>query len=82
MDQVEGRERRVSNPPRDTDHWMRRKPELIRRGTQANSAKITPEDRVTIAEMDDLGYLPKAIADHLKVNRVTIWRHLKALGRR
>lgn len=72
----------MTNPQTEARHWMRRKPELIRRGTQANGAKVTTDHLIEIAEMDDQGYLPSQIAAHIGVDRVTIWRHLKAMGRR
>lgn len=72
----------MTNPQSDATHWMRRKPELIRRGTQANGAKVTADHLVEIAEMDDQGCLPSEIAAHIGVSRVTIWRQLKAMGRR
>lgn len=72
----------MTNPQTEAHHWMHRKPELIRRGTRANSAKVTADHLVEIAEMDDLGYLPSEIAAHIGVSRVTIWRQLKAMGRR
>jgi DNA-binding CsgD family transcriptional regulator len=61
-------------------HWMHRKPELIRRGPQANGAKLTEHDIAAICALAD--FPTDEIARHFNVSRFTVWRHLKAAGLR
>lgn len=63
-------------------HWTKRHPEWIRRGTQAPGAKLTPAGIERLLLLDSDGMLPGEIAAELNVSRQTIWRHLKANGRR
>lgn len=64
----------MSNQPQ---HWMHRKPHLIRRGYEANSAKLSAEDDEVIRAMHKNGMRMWQIAEHFNVSRYTIWRHLK-----
>jgi predicted DNA-binding protein (UPF0251 family) len=66
-------------PQRGRFHWMHRKPDLIRRGAQANGAKLSAADDETIRILTAKGWTNGQIADHLGVSRVTIWRHLRAM---
>lgn len=60
--------------PSGDRHWMHRKPHLIRRGTEANSAKLGPDDIRRIKELAAAGVLPGRIASIFGVSRQTIWR--------
>jgi FixJ family two-component response regulator len=66
-------------PQHGRSHWMHRKPGLIRRGAQANGAKLCPRDDEMIRQLTADGWTNGQIAGHLGVSRVTIWRHRKAM---
>lgn len=64
--------------PSGSNHWTRRKPELIKRGTESHAAKLSKQDIALLYRFADAGWLPSEIASHFSVTRVTVWRHLKA----
>lgn len=59
------------------DHWTRRNPEKIKRGTDSPIAKLTAAGIATIRDLDDAGLSPGAIAIVVGVSRSTVWRHLR-----
>ena len=63
--------------PAGPAHWTRRKPELIKRGTDSHAAKLKPEQIAAAQVLHDNGYTKSEIARILGVARVTIWRHLR-----
>lgn len=62
-------------------HWMHRKPHLIRRGPDANGAKLTAEDIEVARAMAKNKMRSGLIAEHFGVSRMTVWRHTKDIGR-
>lgn len=63
--------------PSGPNHWTRRKPELIRRGTESHAAKLSQEQIEAARVLHDKGYNKTEIARILGVARVTIWRQLR-----
>lgn len=75
--------RRIPNPthPSGENHWTRRMPERVVRGTAAAGAKLRDEDIDLICAFWRNGWHNKsAIGWHFGVSRITVWRHLKARG--
>lgn len=66
--------------PSGPNHWTRRRPELIRRGTESHAAKLTREQIKDIGWLFENGASQTWLARKYGVSRYTIWRHLKALG--
>lgn len=66
--------------PAGDDHWTRREPDKIKRGPEAQGAKLSPEEIEEIGFRFKNGANQSWLARKYGVNRVTIWRHLKALG--
>lgn len=58
-------------------HYSHRCPERVRRGVDANGAKLTPEDIARLYAYADGGWLPHELASHFAVSRQTIWRHIR-----
>lgn len=58
-------------------HWMHRNPHLIRRGPDANGAKMTAKDIEVARAMKRNGMRPILIAEHFRVSRQTIWRQTR-----
>lgn len=61
-------------------HWTRRRPDLVRRGTQGNGAKLGDADVEAICHYYRRGAQQTWLARKFGVSRVTVWRHLKAAG--
>jgi transcriptional regulator of acetoin/glycerol metabolism len=65
--------------PSGADHWTRRTPERIKRGTQAPGAKLSAFEIEELCAAYASGATNKsALARQYGVSRITIWRHLKA----
>lgn len=63
--------------PSGADHWTRRAPELIKRGTASHAAKLSEAQIAAVKLLHDKGVSKSEIARILGVARVTIWRHLR-----
>lgn len=63
--------------PAGQRHWTRRKPELIKRGTDSHAAKLSREQIEAAHVLHKNGYAKAEIARILGVARVTVWRHLR-----
>jgi ribosomal protein L16 Arg81 hydroxylase len=63
--------------PSGSNHWTRRKPELIRRGAESHAAKLTSDDIARLYRFADAGWQLSELISHFRVSRQTIWRHLK-----
>lgn len=62
-------------------HWTRRLPERVRRGTAASGAKLAPNEIEEITFLfTQCGSSQSWLARKFNVSRITIWRHLKAQG--
>ena len=64
--------------PRGDQHYTRRHPEKVKRGTAAPGAKLTPPQILLVYAAVDGGANHSVLARALGVSRQTIWRHLKA----
>lgn len=62
-------------------HWTRRRPELVRRGTEGNGAKLSAQDIEQLCALYAANRPRQTwLADRFGVSRFTVWRHLKAAG--
>lgn len=62
-------------------HWSRRQPDRVRRGTDSHASVLSPRDIDAICEDWTRNHPRKTwLARKHGVNRVTIYRHLKARG--
>lgn len=61
-------------------HWTRRQPDRVRRGTQGNSAKLTDEQVAALCAYYRGGAQQTWLAQKFGISRVTVWRYLKAAG--
>lgn len=76
--------RRLPNPthPSGDNHWTRRRPELLKRGTASPFAKLNARDIENLCAWHKTGnYSQNWLARHFRVTRTTVWRHLKAHDR-
>lgn len=62
-------------------HWTRRTPDRVLRGTRAPGAKLSARAIRQICEAFDAGASQTWIAEKHHVSRITVWRQLKAHGR-
>lgn len=65
--------------PSGSTHWTRRKPDLIKRGTESHAAKLSAEQIEEICmRFRDGCHNRSWLARKYGVSRITVWRHLKA----
>jgi DNA invertase Pin-like site-specific DNA recombinase len=69
----------IAHPSGDR-HWTRAQPERVKRGTESHAAKLSREQIEDIGYWFEQGANQSWIARKFGVSRVTVWRHLKALG--
>jgi transcriptional regulator of acetoin/glycerol metabolism len=63
------------------DHWTRRTPDRVARGSSAPGAKLTPEQIAALCQEFAANHGAQTrMARKYGVSRVTVWRHLKAAG--
>jgi DNA invertase Pin-like site-specific DNA recombinase len=85
----------MTNPQTAATHWMRRKPELIRRGTRPSGdahwtrarpellpswKKLKPDQRAELTRRFLAGESESALARDYRIGRTTVWRYLRAQG--
>jgi predicted DNA-binding protein (UPF0251 family) len=64
--------------PRGDQHYARRTPERVRRGSAANGAKLNDDERAAIRQMADVpGANQTRIGRVFGVSRQTVWRERK-----
>lgn len=64
--------------PSGDDHWTRRTPERVLRGTDSHAAKLTDYEICELCAAFDQGAKKSELARQYEVSRITIWRHIKA----
>lgn len=58
-------------------HYSRRTPEKVRRGTESHAAKLSAAQITAIRAAFECGATKTALARQYGVSRITIWRHVK-----
>jgi len=68
----------MTTRPSGADHWSKREPDRVLRGSDAPGAKLSPEEITAMCAAFNRGARPGWLAKKYGVSRITVWRHVKA----